>query len=400
MNRMNVIKINYITLLYMLFMGLMMACGDVERGQYATDSVPPGQVSNVAVENVPGGAVLTYTLPNDDDLLYVKVVYAMSDGTQVEQKSSAYTTRIVVEGLGRAKQQTVQLICGDRSGNESAPYPVGIEPLDAPIYEILESVRMQEDFGGVKFLWDNPLRDNIVLTLFEKHEDGRFVEIQHVYSNTPEGKFNIRGYPAEEVTFAIQVRDRWRNTTGMKDGTYVPLFEEQLDRLKFGRWNPPGIPYVALTNWDVERLWDGLLTNPGFSTPNTVQLPQSVTFNMGQTAILNRLKVYPRTTDSQLFSGYDTKKFQLWASPHPNVSADFSTWLFLGEFTAVKPSGLPLGQLSDEDRAVGVYGADYIIELNNDVPVQYIRIYIMETWGGATVGQFMELEFFGNIIRE
>lgn len=386
------------------FVGVLLglyACGEIERGQYATDKVPPGQVSNVQVENIAGGAIITYTVPDDDDLLYVKAVYKMSDGTRAEQKSSTTNPRIVVEGLGRSQKQTIQLICGDRSSNESAPYSVEIEPLDAAIYAILESVEIFEDYGGIRITWDNPLKASIVLTSYILDEaSGTYLEIENVYSASPEGKYNVRGFPATKRTFAVGIRDRWNNKTDRRSGEYTPYFEEKLDRLKFGRWNPPGIPYVQLDNdWSLERLWDGLLANPGWSSNHSTALPMSITFNLGQTALLNRIKVFQRTTGDQLFTGYNTKKFQLWASPTPNVTADFATWLYMGEFTSVKPSGLPLGQLTEEDIAYGAAGEDYVVEENRDIPVQYIRIHIFETHGGSNVAQFFELEFYGRIIQ-
>ena len=400
MNRINVTKRNCI----IMFLWLMMSCSEEERWQYATDSIPPGQVSDVHVENLPGGAIITYMVPDDDDLWYVKVVYRMSDGTQVEQKSSASLPRIAVEGLGRAQKQTVQLICGDYSGNESAPYFQEIDPLDAPIYEIQESIAMVEDFGGIKITWENPLKASIVLTLYVLDEYGSFVEIQNIYSNSNTGRYNLRGFPSEERTFSVTVRDRWHNKTERVSGDFIPLFEEKLDRLKFGRWNPPGIPYADLTSggvvWSIERLWDGLLANPGFSFPSTNVLPNSITFNMGQMAKLSRMKAYQRTTDGQTFNGYSVKRFKLYASSTPDVNEDFDTWLYMGEWISEKPSGLPLGQLTDEDRAYAEAGEDLIIEENVETYVQYIRVHIMETWGGGmSVAQFFEMEFFGSIMK-
>jgi len=388
-----------INLLLMLFAVLMIACSEDERWQYAIDNIAPGQVSNVVVENVAGGAIITYTTPNDDDLLYVKVVYQMSDGSIVEQKSSAYTPKIVVEGLGVSKKQTVQLICGDRSGNESTPYLVDIEPMDAPIYEVQKSINIEVDFGGIRITWDNPLRANIVLTIYVLDENNNFIEVQNVYSNSSTGRFSLRGFPSEETTFAVSLRDRWENKTDMLSGTFTPLFEEQLDRLKFGRWNPPGIPYIALGGWDLQYIWNGLLTNPGYSTSWDVTLPHSITFNLGQMAQLNRIKVFQRWDPyPYVFSGYNVKRFQLWASPHPNVTQDFATWLFLGDFTSEKPSGLPLGQVTEEDIAYALEGEDYIIENNNTTPVQYIRIHILETFdGGVNIAQLLQVEFYGQI---
>ena len=54
------------------------------------DSNPPGPVSNTDVLNLPGAAVITYTLPTDEDLLYVKAEYTLANGEMVEAKSSNY----------------------------------------------------------------------------------------------------------------------------------------------------------------------------------------------------------------------------------------------------------------------------------------------------------------------
>jgi len=363
--------------------------------------IPPGHISGAVVENVPGGANITYTLPDDDNLLYVKAVYQKSDGTRVEHKRSTHHSKIAVEGLGRTQKQTVQLICGDRSGNESAPYPVEIEPLDAPVYDIPATIDMKEDRGGIRITWDNPLEARIILTLYAKDERNNFVEVKNVASAAAKGSYNLRGFPAKETTFAVLVRDPWGNKTDdMITGTFTPLFEEQLDRTKFSRWNPPGLPYRELPGWSLENIWNGVLDDPGWSSAQSHTLPLSITFNTGQMALLNRIKVYQRTSANQLFSGYNVKKFQLWASPTPDVNADFDAWIFLGEYESVKPSGLPLGQKTAEDVAYATDGEEYVIKENSDVPVQYIRVHILETWGGDTsVAQFYEIDFFGQIIR-
>ena len=226
------------------------------------------------------------------------------------------------------------------------------------------------------------------------------MEIQNVYSNSIKGKYNLRGYPVEEKTFAVTVRDRWRNNTERFSGSYTPLFEEKLDGSKFARWSPPGLPYVGDPSWTIERLWDGLLADPGFGFPLTVFHPASVTFDMNQTAYLSRIKSFQRTSSSQLYAGYNAQRFQLWGSTTPDVTSDFATWFFLGDFEYTKPSGLPLGQLSDEDIAFGDAGEDFMIQENSNIPVRYIRLVVLSAFGGGgSGGQFYEMEFFGKIIE-
>ncbi|MGV8136694.1 MAG: DUF4959 domain-containing protein [Mangrovibacterium sp.] len=387
---------------WIILVGLA-SCQEEERGQYATDDVPPGKVKDVRVVNVPGGAIITYTIPSDDDLLYVKVLYTMPDGSTDERESSVYSNELRIEGLARAKKQTVKLICGDRSGNESEPVLQEIEPLDSPIYSILESVQMSNDFGGIKTTWENPTGQDVILTFYVQDTlSNQMVELQSAYTNSKAGKFNIRGYPPKEQVFGLLVRDRYENKTEMISGTFLPRFEEQIDPSKFSKWNPPGIPYSEIGGWGIANIWNGLLADNGFSFPTTNRLPNSATFDMGQTALINRIKWYQRMSSSQAWAGYNTSKFQLWGSPTSSVTDDFATWIYLGEYdlVATKPSGSPLGTVTQEDTDFAAVGIDLQVEVNNNVPVRYIRIHFMETFsGGMNVAQLWEIELFGQIVK-
>lgn len=377
---------------------LLYSCSKEERGQYPLDDIPPGIVTSPIVENISGGAIISYKIPEDKDLLYVKAVYKLSNGAVMEQMASSYENKLHIVGLGKSKEQTIQLIAYDRSKNASMPVDVIINPKDAAIYDILNSVEVKDDFGGVNVAWENPLEAEVVLMLLTPDNANDYVDAETFYTKAKLGKGNVRGYPAKETVFAYALRDRWGNVTDTISGIYFPKPEVQLDRLLFRRWNPSGIPYMDLANqgWTIEKLWDNTTNNPGFSLPLTVSLPASVTFDLGQTAKLSRFKLYHRGGD-QLYSGGNFKRFQVWGSPHPNVNADFNTWVKVGEYTSVKPSGLPIGQVTAEDIAFAfTAGEDFNVEF--EVPkIRYLRFVIQETWGGNIAAQAVELKFFGEI---
>ena len=89
---------------------LLVACNEDFIGQYPVDNVAPASVSDVRVENLPGSAMISYSLPNETDLLYVKAVYTDSHGVKTEVKSSVFKDNVVLKGFGRSKKQTVQLV--------------------------------------------------------------------------------------------------------------------------------------------------------------------------------------------------------------------------------------------------------------------------------------------------
>ena len=387
-------------LILLLSLNFFLACTEEDRGQYPLDSVAPGKISSVSVTNHPGGALISYAIPGDDDLLYVKALYKLDDGTPMEQKASAYVTQIEIEGLGLAKNQTIQLISGDRSQNESDPVNVEISPLESPIYDILNSIVLKADFGGVYLSWNNPLKSEIVLSVSVMENNNQFTEIQNIYSKASVGKFNIRGFSVEERVFAVFIRDRWMNKTDVVSQALTPLYEEQLDNTQFARWNPQGIPYIELPNWGwtIEKIWDGQLSyaSAGYSFPGTVVLPHSFTMDLGQIAQLGRVKLFQRATGDQLYTGGNIKKFQLWGSATPDVNADFSTWTLLGDFESIKPSGSATGIKTQEDIDYATAGEDYTIE-NSTVPVRYLRFHIEKTWGGSPAMQLFEAEFYGKV---
>lgn len=387
--------------LFSLILSLLYSCSKEERGQYAMDGIAPGPIKSPSVENIAGGAIISYNIPNDEDLLYVKAIYKLDDGTVMEQKASSYENTLKVVGMGRSKEQVIQLIAYDRSKNQSKPVDVTIRPLDAPIYEILHSIEIRDDFGGINLVWENPGEAEVVLMVLTPNNENKLVNAETFYTKAKIGQGNLRGYPSVETEFAIALRDRWGNKTDTIKGTYYPLPEVELDRLLFRRWNPAGnsIPYMDLASqgWTIERLWNNTTADPGYSFPLTATLPASFTFDLGQTAKFSRFKLYHRSSASQLYSGGNIKKFQVWGSNHPNVTADFDTWVKVGDYTSFKPSGLPLGQSTAEDMTfAAVSGEDFNVDFEVP-PVRYLRFVIEDTWGGNVAAQIMELKFFGEI---
>ena len=70
----------YLFVQVLLIIFLFNACEEDIREPLISEGIAPGKISNVVVENLPGGAALTYTLPNDNDLLYVLAEYEFGNG--------------------------------------------------------------------------------------------------------------------------------------------------------------------------------------------------------------------------------------------------------------------------------------------------------------------------------
>ena len=112
-----------------------------------------------------------------------------------------------------------------------------------------------------------------------------------------------------------------------------------------------------------------------------------------------------RPGDSWAFAHNNPKKFRIYGSLTPNVRKIYDNsddpafqdqkWIFLGEWDTVKPSGLPLGQTSQEDRTLAqTDGIDYFFPLEHATPVRYLRMDVLETWGSTPAIHITEMTFW------
>ena len=390
-------KIYYILLL--LFTCFFFSCRQDEMGQYPTDSVPPGEIKSPTVENVAGGAIISYVIPDDADLLYVKAIYKLDNGDVMEQKASAYSSSLKIEGIGKSREVTVTLIAGDRSKNESKPVVVITHPLDAPIYSVLNSINAVNDFGGIRLNWANPTQADVVLCVITKDSLGKFVEAQNFYTSSAVGNGNVRGYKSAARVFGIFLRDRWGNRTDTLTNTYTPYFEQEITSNTFARWNPTGIPYNYNTNYStyhIEKLWDGDITTFYLENATAVGYPLSFTFDMGKLAKLSRIHQWQRQGASLIYTSQNVSRFELWGSASPNVNASFSGWTFLGDFTSTKPSGSIQGVNTADDIAFAAAGQDFAVDPTAP-PIRYVRFVIKATWSNDLNPAIAEIKLFGSL---
>lgn len=221
------------------------------------DSLAPGPILNPVVENINGGAIITYSLPKDNDLLGVKAIYQLkNDGDVLEMFSSAFRDTIKLKGFPDTDERNVKLICLDKSFNESSPVEVKIKPLTPPIILIRESLEVNPSFGGIFSSWENIYEENIAVSLLYKDSLGFWVQDDTHYSASAKGQFAFRGFGPVETSFRIEMRDRWGNFSEPLEFTLTPFYEEEI--LPFDP-NQPKKPLwdIAYDAFNVNRAWRG-----------------------------------------------------------------------------------------------------------------------------------------------
>jgi hypothetical protein len=392
------------------------SCTESPLGQTPTDSVPPPPLTNVVVEEFPGGAKITYDLPADvPDMSYVKCEY-LFQGLRKTVRASAYDNQMTIEGLGSTDPVEITLYLVDRSENASAPVSKTFNPLKPPIESIFESLTMDADWGGLLVQWDNPLGIEIGVTFLTTDTLGEFSEVETRFFLSKEGSYAFRGFDSLERRFGIRIMDRWNNVSPVKETTVAPIYEKQLDRSLHKQFVLP---------WDntstngggqtFDKIFDGQKINTGNNSWHTKESepattpgfthPVLFTVDLGVDAILNRLIWWQgRWAEYFLFGHHNPKTFEVWGTTEIPVGKPNDYWLEewkndwtkLADYELVKPSGLPIGTISDEDRNLANSGHEcYML---STVRVKYLRFVIKSTWVGDRDNTITlhEIEFYGN----
>jgi hypothetical protein len=394
---MNTNIIKFIKICFVLAAGFFWyACEEEPIGQQSVDSVPPKPVSGVNVVNVAGGAILTYTLPDDEDLLYVKAVYERN-GETCENRTSLYKDSLRVEGYGDMQTHEVKVIAVDRSRNESAPVTVTIQPLEPEVSTIGKSLTLETDFGGVTAYWENINRAEIsVIVMQESDSLMEYIPIETFYSSVVQGVGGVRGMDTLTGKFGVYVQDRWGNRSEIKYFELTPIFETLFDRNKFRDASLPGDGPHYGGGWALSNAWDGVWgADQGYSSQGGTGIwPQSITINMGVLGQISRIRIHQRMGNYTWAEG-NLRIFEVWGCQTLDPTGSWDSWTKLMECESVKPSGLPLGENTNEDVAMATDGEDFINSPSNP-KVQYIRIKVIRTWAGGDNFQLTEIEVFGD----
>jgi hypothetical protein len=393
-------KLYFITSILIAF--LLYSCAKEERADHIDPNAPaPGQISNVTVKPLPGGAKLSYKIPQDANLSYVKAVYEIQPGVFREAKSSIYADTLALVGFGDTNEHEVKIVSVGKNEKESAPVLVTVTPQTPPVQSVFATIGIVSTFGGVTVSFDNVSGANFaVVVMVDTTGQSTWSEVTTYYTSAINGKFSARGMKNQEKKFAVYLRDRWNNKSDTLIKMLTPKYETEISKakwvsmqMKLDSWQPVNSGY------SVSKIWDGkwaLLTGDSFASPNGSPLPSWFSIDLGQKVLLSRFKEHQAPT-SHLYTGSAVKKFELWGSNAPNPDGSFDGWVLLGAFDSFKPSGLPLGQVSAEDKNYGNFlGEDFIFE-ETPPAVRYLRWKSIEVYSSTGQIVIAELTLFGEV---
>jgi hypothetical protein len=376
-------------------------CKKYSVGPLSSNATPPGLVSNVKVVNEHGQATITYTLPGDQDLAYVKAEYDLVAGQKREVRASYYTNTMVLDGFGDTNEHEVKLYAVSKSEVSSDPIIIKVNPLENPIWGVFRSLKLNADFGGIKVEAKNETKANVAIIVM-KDSANEWVQMPGIYTSADSIARTIRGLDTIPAKFAVCVRDRFLNYTDTVITSLTPLYETTLSKSLYKTYILPGDANASYwSSTGLAKMWDGdffYWPNVAFTDPNDLK-PQTLTFDLGQTAQLSRIVIwdYPEYLNSGRTYYYEgnMKNFEVWGSNNPPSDGSWNNWEKLGTFTQTKPSGLPYGSQSDEDYTQAYAGYSWSFRV--DVPkMRYVRIKCLKNWVGTTYMTIAEVQVYGD----
>ena len=392
------------TVYYFLALIILMlySCDEKKLEPISQSLGKPGQVEILALEAIAGGAIVTYRIPDSEDILAVKAVYTITNGKTLESSTSFYENYLVINGYCDMNEHEATLYTINRAQEMSDPAVVKFTPLEASLNKVAKTMEIISDFGGARFIWQNEDREPLIFEFFAENEEGKLQAMRVINSATDSTKFSLRGYQPEERWFACVIRDFWDNVT---DTIYpsprtkiLPLYEEKIDKRNMSVMRLSND--AGWTNWEgrEEYLIDDNRATYGHSAVGSIPAP--FTIDLGATVKLSRILMFNRNYQDSYYGWGNVRKFDVYACYGvPSSSGDWDEWtLLMKDCTQIKPSGLPGTTMTDEDIDAALSGFEFEFDLNVE-PLRYIRFVVTNTWTDASYSHPCEVDFYGVVVE-
>ena len=379
--------------------------GSCDNSDIKEDTTAPGKLSVQSVTPTSGGGIIHYNLPADNDILFVRADYINAQGDEVYRVSSKENDSIEISGLIDTSPVTVNLSVFDTSQNQSDVVSVDFSPNRSFIFDVLESLEITSDLGGVRVNWTNDEEKTVFIYVSITAIDGE-EEIRILSSSNQNGARFVRGLAAEEQNFSIKVEDFDGNSTPDTDfGNYTPLFEEKIDKTS---WRLVSNLSVNGDAWEGQTVnfWDDIVDTVSTNSDNSyfiiyrslnggvLRWPLDIVIDLNKTVKINRFKVWQRAfwyngpaNTAYYYQAENLRSFDIY------VSNDKVEWQLLGNFDIGDPSD-GSGNIPDEKIDEAAQGHDFNLE-EVSPEFRYFKFSITANYGSDTYVHGSEISLFG-----
>ena len=367
------------------------------------DSTPPGILSNISVVPTNGGGIISYSLPSDNDISYVRAEYTNSQGEEVFRVSSRYNTSVEINGLNQTTPIKVRLYVVDENENISDEVEVEFTPLESFIYLVQQSIEISPDLGGVKITWENIATKTVFV--YVHILNGTDETIRILSSDNAEESLFIRGLDAVEMTFSTKVEDFDGNITDLQVvGNYTPLFEEKIEKNTWTLIASQSINGNAYEGRTV-NFWDDIVDTVETDSDNSyfiatrennggsLNFPLDIVIDLNKNVKIKRFKLWQRAYWYQgggvtyHYQEENLKSFNLYASN------DAQSWDLLGEFDIGDPRD-SAGNIPASAFQEAIDGHDFTLD-NTSEQFRYLKFSITSNYGSTIITVGSEITLYG-----
>ncbi len=382
-----------------LFVTLIFSCSKNEN----VDTTPPGILSDISVVPTNGGGIISYSLPSDNDISYVRAEYTNSQGEDVFRVSSRYNNSIEINGLNQTTPIQVRLYVVDENENVSEEVEIEFTPLESFIYLVQQSIEISPDLGGVKITWENIASKTVFVYVHILNGTNETIRI--LSSDNAQESLFIRGLDAVEMTFSTKVEDFDGNITDLQVvGNYTPLFEEKIEKNTWtliASQSMNGNAYEGRT----VNFWDDIVDTVETDSDNSyfiatrennggsLNFPLDIVIDLNKNVKIKRFKIWQRAYWYQgggvtyHYQEENLKSFNLYASN------DAQSWDLLGEFDIGDPRD-SAGNIPASAFQEAIDGHDFTLD-NTSEQFRYLKFSITSNYGSTIITVGSEITLYG-----
>ena len=368
------------------------------------DTTPPSVLTIDSVTPTNGGGIISYTLPNDDDILYVRAEYTNSNGVDVSRASSGYNNSIEIDGLNQTTALTITLYVIDENYNQSSPIYVELVPLESFIYLVQESIEVTTDLGGFRITWENIQSKTVYV--FVHINNGIEEEIRILSSNNSSESIAVRGLPSEEITISTRIEDFDENSTTLEEkGTLTPLFEQVIDK---STWTLVTSQSVNGNAWEGASVnfWDDVIDTTNNNSDNSyfmiwrdlnggsLDWPLDLVIDLNKHVKVTRFTVWQRaywyngpSDVPYYFQEENMKSFIIYASN------DAQVWEELGQFDIGDPRDSE-GNIPQSALESAANGHEFELDQVSE-SFRYLKFSVTSNYGSEAYVNGSEITMYG-----
>ena len=368
------------------------------------DTTPPSVLTVDSITPTNGGGIISYTLPNDDDILYVRAEYTNSNGVDVSRASSSYNNSIEIDGLNQTTALTITLYVVDENYNQSAPIYVELVPLESFIYLVQESIEVNTDLGGFRITWENIQSKTVYV--FVHINNGIEEEIRILSSNNSNESIAVRGLPSEEITISTRIEDFDENSTTLEEkGTLTPLFEQVIDK---STWTLVASQSVNGNAWEGASVnfWDDVIDTTNNNSDNSyfmiwrdlnggsLNWPLDLVIDLNKNVKVTRFTVWQRaywyngpSDIPYYFQEENMKSFTMYASN------DAQVWEELGQFDIGDPRDSD-GNIPQSALDSAANGHEFELDEVSE-SFRYLKFSVTSNYGSEAYVNGSEITMYG-----